>query len=155
MIEIERKFLVRDTAYREQATSKIDLVQGFLNTDPERTVRVRCIGSRGFITIKGKSFGGGTSRREWEYDIPLEDARELLSICLHAPIEKIRYQVPMGKHTFEVDEFLGANLGLVLVEVELEEETESFARPLWLGREVTGQPEYYNSQLSIKPFTTW
>ena len=155
MIEIERKFLVRDAGYREEATSRIRIVQGFLTTDPDRTVRVRCIGDRGFITIKGRTFAHGTSRPEWEYAIPGQEAEQLLSLCLPAVVEKIRYQIPVGEHTFEVDEFLGANQGLVLAEVELQREEESFSRPAWLGREVTGEARYYNSQLSQNPFTTW
>jgi adenylate cyclase len=155
MIEIERKFLVKDTGYREAATSRIHLVQGFLSTDPDRTVRIRCIGEQGFITIKGRTFGHGTSRAEWEYDIPVEEARELLSICLPTTIEKTRYQVPVGEHTFEVDEFLNENLGLVLAEVELSAEAEDFPHPSWLGEEVTGKPEYYNSQLSLNPYSKW
>lgn len=155
MIEIERKFLVRDTGYRESANSIIRIVQGFLNTDPDRTVRVRCIGEQGFITIKGKTFGDGTSRPEWEYDIPVHEAEELLSLCIPSVIEKIRYQIPVGEHTFEVDEFLGANQGLVLAEVELSQEDEAFVRPHWLGKEVTGDPRYYNSQLSQNPFSAW
>ena len=155
MIEIERKFLVKDFGYREAATSHIRIVQGFLSTDPDRTVRVRRIGGQGFLTIKGMTFDQGTSRQEWEYDIPREEAEELLAICIPAPIEKIRYQVPLGPCTFEVDEFLGVNQGLVLAEVELRESHEDFPRPSWLGREVTGEPRYYNSQLSQNPYTTW
>lgn len=155
MVEIERKFLVKDFSYREAARSKIRIVQGFLNTDPDRTVRVRCIGDKGFLTIKGRTYAHGTSRPEWEYDIPLKEARELLQICRLAPVEKWRYQIPVGKHTFEVDEFLGENQGLVLAEVELQAEGEAFLRPDWLGREVTGEARYYNSQLSQEPYSTW
>lgn len=155
MIEIERKFLVKDPGYREDSGSKIRIVQGFLNTDPNRTVRVRCIGTHGFITVKGKTFHHGTSRLEWEYEIPAEEAEELMSLCVPTVIEKIRYQIPVGEHTFEVDEFLGANAGLVLAEVELSDEDEVFPRPSWLGEEVTGEIKYYNSQLCLNPFTTW
>ena len=155
MIEIERKFLVSAVGYREDATSHIRILQGFLSTDPERTVRVRCIGNHGFMTVKGRTFDQGTSRPEWEYEIPLQEAEELLALCLPTPVEKVRYQVPCGGHTFEVDEFLGANLGLVLAEVELQEKQEEFTRPSWLGQEVTGDPRYYNSQLSQHPYSKW
>jgi CYTH domain-containing protein len=155
MIEIERKFLVRGVGYREDATSRLRILQGFLSVDPERTVRVRCIGNHGFMTIKGRTFDQGTSRAEWEYEIPLQEAEELLSLCIPAPVEKVRYQVPCGGHTFEVDEFLGANEGLVLAEVELQDKGEEFTRPSWLGEEVTGDPRYYNSQLSQNPYSKW
>jgi CYTH domain-containing protein len=155
MIEIERKFLVKDKGYREEATSKILILQAFLCADPDRTIRVRCIGDHGFMTIKGRTFGEGTSRPEWEYEIPLEEATELLSLCIADPIEKVRYQVPCGGHTFEVDEFMGVNQGLVLAEVELQTKEEDFPRPAWLGPEVTGDPRYYNSQLSQNPYSTW
>jgi CYTH domain-containing protein len=155
MIEIERKFLVKDAGYRDSANSRIRIVQGFLNTDPDRTVRVRCIGAHGFITIKGKTFGHGTSRLEWEYEIPGQEAEELLALCIPSVVEKIRYQIPVGEHTFEVDEFLGENQGLVLAEVELRAEEEAFTRPHWLGEEVTGDPKYYNSQLSQNPYSAW
>jgi CYTH domain-containing protein len=155
MIEIERKFLVKGTAYREEASSDIRIVQGFLSTDPDRTIRVRCIGPHGFLTIKGRTYDKGTSRPEWEYAIPLEEAEELLALCVATPVEKIRYHVRAGRHTFEVDEFQGRNLGLVLAEVELESTSEAFLKPTWLGREVTGDPRYYNSQLSLHPYTSW
>ncbi|MDX1331581.1 MAG: CYTH domain-containing protein [Robiginitalea sp.] len=155
MIEIERKFLVKHKGYREEATSELRILQGFLSTDPDRTVRVRCIGNHGFITVKGRTFDQGTSRAEWEYEIPLREAEELLALCIPTPVEKVRYQVDCGGHTFEVDEFLGANQGLVLAEVELQNKGEEFTRPSWLGEEVTGDPRYYNSQLSLNPYTRW
>lgn len=155
MIEIERKFLVKGAGYREDATSHIRILQGFLSADPDRTIRVRCIGNHGFLTIKGRTFDQGTSRPEWEYEIPLQEAEELLSLCIPTPVEKVRYQVPCGSHTFEVDEFLGANQGLVLAEVELQNKREEFMRPSWLGVEVTGDPRYYNSQLSQNPYSKW
>lgn len=155
MIEIERKFLVKHKGYREEASSELRILQGFLSTDPDRTVRVRCIGNHGFITVKGRTFDQGTSRAEWEYEIPLQEAEELLALCIPTPVEKVRYQVPCGGHTFEVDEFLGANQGLVLAEVELQNKGEEFTRPSWLGEEVTGDPRYYNSQLSLNPYTRW
>lgn len=155
MIEIERKFLVRGVGYRDDATSRLRILQGFLSADPDRTVRVRCIGNHGFITVKGRTFDQGTSRAEWEYEIPLQEAEELLGLCIPTPVEKVRYQVPNGRHTFEVDEFLGANRGLILAEVELQSKGEAFTRPSWLGEEVTGDPRYYNSQLSQNPYSKW
>ena len=155
MIEIERKFLVRDFGYRKEASSRIHIIQGFLSADPDRTVRIRCIGNQGFLTIKGRTFGEGTSRQEWEYDIPRQEAEQLLRLCIRTLVEKIRFQILVGDHTFEVDEFQGSNQGLILAEVELQEADESFIRPSWLGAEVTGEPKYYNSQLSQNPYTTW
>lgn len=155
MIEIERKFLVNDFSYRDNATSCLEIAQGFLNTDPERTIRIRKSGNRGWITVKGKSEYGGTTRPEWEYEIPSADANELLQLCPSGVLHKMRYKVPSGRHVFEVDEFLGDNQGLVLAEVELSHIDEVFEKPSWLGKEVTGNPAYYNSQLSLKPFSTW
>ncbi|MBC2838058.1 CYTH domain-containing protein [Robiginitalea sp. SC105] len=155
MLEIERKFLVSSTAYRDAARSRTEIVQGFLCTDPERTIRVRRSGDRAWITIKGRTRDSGTTRPEWEYPIPVAEAEELLGLCPEPPIRKVRYEVAEGAHLFEVDEFLEANLGLTLAEVELEDVSEAFPRPDWLGEEVTGNPAYYNSQLSIKPFGTW
>ena len=155
MVEIERKFLVKHLAYRDLASSKFEMVQGFLNTDPERTVRIRKVEHQGWLTIKGKSNAAGTSRMEWEYNIPETEAEELLKLCHSGVLRKIRYRVPLGAHVFEVDEFLDANEGLILAEIELKDEGEAFAKPNWLGREVTGEKEYYNSQLSLKPYTTW
>ncbi|SHI42421.1 CYTH domain-containing protein [Pseudozobellia thermophila] len=155
MIEIERKFLVTSPAYQEQATSKERIVQGFLNTHPERTVRVRIKADSGFLTVKGKSNDAGTIRFEWEKEIPIFDAEQLLLICEPGVIDKVRYNVPVGQHIFEVDEFYGDNEGLVVAEVELREEEENFKKPEWLGKEVTGEVRYYNSQLGKKPFKSW
>jgi CYTH domain-containing protein len=155
MIEIERKFLVKGTTYRKEASSQVRILQGFLSTDPDRTIRVRCIGPQGFITIKGRSYDQGTSRQEWEYEIPLKEAEELLSLCTTHPVDKLRHHVQVGAHTFEVDEFAGLNQGLILAEVELRSVSEPFIRPAWLGQEVTGDTRYYNSQLSLKPYTSW
>ena len=113
------------------------------------------MGNEAWITVKGKSNKGGTTRREWEYPIPVREAEELLKICIPGVIRKTRYHVPVGAHLFEVDEFLEENEGLVLAEVELKNANEPFERPAWLGPEVTGQTAYYNSQLSLKPFKTW
>lgn len=155
MQEIERKFLVSSEAFKESAESKSRIVQGYLNSAPERTVRIRIRGGSGFLTIKGKSSKTGMSRYEWEKEISVAEAEELLTLCEPGAIEKIRYLVRFGGHLFEVDEFLGANKGLLLTEVELSSEDESIEKPDWLGAEVTGQPEYYNSYLSKNPFTNW
>ncbi len=155
MIEIERKFLVKSTAYQKEATAKERMVQGFLNTHPDRTVRVRIVGEQGFLTIKGRSNNSGTTRFEWEQGLSRNEAEKLLTLCEEGIIEKVRYDVPFGGHIFEVDEFSGANKGLVVAEVELKSEAEVFEKPDWLGEEVTGAVEYYNSQLSKKPFKTW
>lgn len=155
MIEIERKFLVRSTAYRSEATSQQRIVQAFLNTHPERTVRVRIKGDVGVLTIKGKSNSAGTTRFEWELEIDVKDAEKLLELCEKGVIDKTRYEVKKGSHTFEIDEFQGDNEGLVLAEVELGHENETFEKPDWLGDEVTGDIRYYNSQLGQRPFKFW
>jgi len=155
MIEIERKFLVTSNAFKEESFKKTRIIQGFLNTDNERTVRVRIKGDKGFLTIKGKSNNSGLSRFEWEKEIELTDAEELLKLCETGIIDKARYEVKKGNHIFEVDEFFGDNKGLTIAEVELNSENESFKKPDWLGEEVTGQIKYYNSQLCRKPFNTW
>lgn len=155
MIEIERKFLVTSTSFKEEAFAVKNIKQGFLNHDPERTVRVRLKGNKGFIAIKGKSNVSGTTRFEWEKEITAEEAETLLALCEAGIIEKTRYEVKVGNHIFEVDEFFGENEGLALAEIELSEENEAFQRPRWLGIEVTGDMRYYNSQLSKNPFKTW
>ncbi|MBU2975129.1 MULTISPECIES: CYTH domain-containing protein [unclassified Zobellia] len=155
MIEIERKFLVTSTAYQSQAISKKRIVQGFLNTDPERTVRVRIKGDEGFLTVKGKGNDTGVSRFEWEKEIEVVEAEALLKLAEPGCIDKIRYEVKIGTHTFEVDEFFGDNEGLTVAEVELSSENENFETPEWLGEEVSGVTKYYNSQLSKHPFKDW
>lgn len=154
-MEIERKYLVKSSGYRQVATSRKHLVQGFLNTHPDRTVRVRIVEGAGYLTIKGRSNKSGTSRFEWEHPLSLEDARNLLALCETPLMEKYRYRVPFGGHIFEVDEFRGANLGLIVAEVELLTEDEKVLKPDWLGTEVTGINRYYNSQLIQNPYTTW
>lgn len=148
MIEIERKFLVKSKEYSVDAISKEVIKQGFLNTDPERTVRVRIKGSSAFLTVKGKSSENGTSRFEWEKEIPVEDAEELLKLSEDTILNKTRYRIPFANHIYEVDEFHGEHQGLVLAELELQSEDEEFEKPDWLGQEVTGNVQYYNSQLS-------
>ena len=155
MVEIERKFLVKSDEYKNQASSKKRIVQGFLSTHPERTVRVRLKGDSGFLTIKGKSNTSGTSRFEWEKLIDLKEAESLLGLCEEGVVEKTRHEIPLGRHVFEVDEFHGENLGLIVAEIELTEENEAFEKPEWLGEEVTGDIKFYNSQLSKLPFNTW
>ena len=154
-LEIERKFLVRSEGYKHQATEQIRIVQGFLNTAPERTVRVRIKGDKGFLTVKGASNVSGTTRFEWETEINIAEATNLIDLCEAVILEKNRYKVPFGNHVFEVDEFLGENRGLVVAEVELQHEDEFFDKPDWLGQEVTGDVRYYNSQLSQNPFKNW
>ena len=155
MIEIERKFLVSSDAFKNDALRKNHIAQGYLNSVPERTVRVRIKGDTGYLTIKGKSNETGLSRFEWEKEIPLADAKALLLLCEKGIIEKNRYEVPVGKHLFEVDEFFGENEGLLLAEVELQSESEFFEKPHWLGEEVTQDQRYYNSYLSKNSFTSW
>lgn len=152
--EIERKFLVTGE-YKTLAKERFRIAQGYLSSVPERTVRIRIKGSLGFITIKGKSNASGLSRYEWEKEIPLEEAQELLLLCESGTVDKTRYLVVFENNTFEVDEFYGNNEGLVIAEIELESETAEFSKPDWLGQEVTGDIRYYNAQLSINPYKTW
>ena len=147
--EIERKFLVKGDTWKTQ--NKSSYRQGYLSTDPERVVRVRTVGQQGYLTIKGKT--SGMTRQEFEYEIPLVEANELLeNLCLKPLLEKTRYRIPVENVVFEVDEFHGENEGLIVAEVELENETQKIPKPDWLGKEVTGDPRYYNSNLVAKPF---
>ncbi|TBV28399.1 adenylate cyclase [Meridianimaribacter sp. CL38] len=155
MIEIERKFLVTSHAFKNQAYSKTHIVQGFLSTDKARTVRVRLKGDRGVLTVKGPSTSDGLSRFEWEKDIDKTDAEALLKLCEKGVIDKMRYEIKVAQHIFEVDEFFGDNEGLIIAEVELNSKDEHFEKPDWLGEEVTGDIKYYNSQISKKPYNTW
>lgn len=131
------------------------ITQGYLSSVPERTVRVRIKGDKGFITIKGIGSASGASRYEWEKEIPVKEVEELLTLCEPGVIDKTRYLVNSGAHTFEVDEFYGENQGLVVAEVELSAEDEQFTKPEWLGTEVTGDARYFNSMLMKNPFTKW
>lgn len=153
--EIERKFLVVNDAYKAASFKKERIVQGFLSSVPERTVRIRIIGESGFITVKGIGNVAGTTRFEWEKEISLPEAERLLSICEPGRIEKLRYFVRAGEHVYEIDDFTGENQGLVMAEIELQEENEGFEKPDWLGEEVTGQVQYYNSYLAKNPFRNW
>lgn len=153
MQEIERKFLLKSSeAFKKEAQSSTRIVQGYLNSHPERTVRVRIKGEKAYLTIKGKSNETGLSRFEFEKEISISEAEALLSLCEPGVIEKVRYDVPFENHIFEVDEFFGHNAGLLLAEVELSAEDEKFKTPAWLGEEVTGKKEFYNSYLSKHPF---
>ena len=145
-IETERKFLAK-SGFEQLAVKKIKIIQAYFSADPERTIRLRIAGEKGLITFKSGAGKGSFSRNEWEFEIPLKDAEEMISICLPGKIEKTRYYVPSGAHVFEVDVFHGKNEGLVIAEIELRSETEEFETPAWLGEEVTGNPAYYNSNL--------
>lgn len=155
MIEIERKFLVNSDTFKTEAFKKTRIVQGFLNTDKARTVRVRIKGDHGFLTVKGESTADGLSRFEWEKRISKTDAESLLKLCEAGVIDKHRYEVKINSHIFEVDEFFGDNEGLIIAEVELQDPREPFTKPTWIGEEVTGDKKYYNSLLSKQPFKTW
>lgn len=144
--EIERKFLVKGE-FRHLAGRKSNIIQAYLSTDPERIVRLRTTGDKAVITIKGSAAKGRIMRSEWEFEIPHDMANEIFSICLPGKIEKSRYYIPSGVHVFEVDEFHGKNEGLIVAEIELSDENEEFEKPEWLGEEVTGRPEYQNSNL--------
>lgn len=146
-IEIERKFLVIDSAFKDQAISHHHILQGYLSKDPERIVRIRLSDNIAWLTIKGKSKKNGMTRLEWETAIPHEDAKALLQLSIGKPIEKIRYIIPHEELTFEVDEFLSHNENLILAEIELPTEENPFQKPLWLGKEVTGNPSYYNANM--------
>lgn len=156
MTEIERKFLVPAIQpVIEQAFKQTRILQGYLNSDPDRTVRVRIKGAEAFLTVKGRTSESGMSRFEWEKEISVPEAEDLLKICEPGAIEKVRYEVKAGEHIFEVDEFFGANEGLLLAEIELSSEEDIFEKPLWLGKEVTGDKKYYNSYLSKFPYKEW
>lgn len=155
VIEIERKFLVQSEDFKYTSERSMRIVQGFLNTNPLRTVRVRIKGDAGYLTVKGAGNDAGTTRFEWEMEIPVGEAEALLKLAEPGIIEKIRYEVSAGNHLFEIDEFFGDNQGLIVAEIELQHEDETFDRPTWLGEEVTGDKRYYNSQLSKRPYKTW
>lgn len=152
-VEIERKFLVRDQRWKSLAQGTL-LRQGYLSSSRERIVRVRIEGGGAMLTIKGPTVGA--SRAEWEYPIPLEDAQEFLAnLCERPLIEKYRYRIPFGGLVWEVDEFLGDNAGLVVAEVELENENQAFAKPEWVGEEVTHDSRYFNANLLRHPYSKW
>ena len=154
-VEIERKFLVKNTNFKQESFHEKHIKQGYLNSDKNRTVRIRIANDKAFMTIKGKSNAAGTTRFEWEKEIKKEEAEGLLLLCEPSIIEKTRYLVRADHHTFEVDEFYGDNKGLVIAEVELNDENEKFTKPDWLDEEVTGDAKYYNSSISKLPFKDW
>lgn len=143
--EIEYKYLVKNDNYKGLASSRTRILQGYLNREPERTVRVRIKGERGFLTVKGKN--SGASRLEFEYEIPKADAMEMLSLCVPPLLDKTRYEVPYEGHIWEIDEFHGSREGLVTAEIELKSEDEPYSIPDFIGTNVTGNPNYYNSNL--------
>lgn len=152
--EIERKFQVKGD-FKDQAGNIFHIRQGYLSSEPGRTVRIRIKGENGYITVKGQANASGISRYEWEMDIPIADAIELLKLCEPGVIDKTRYEIHYGRHTFEVDEFHGDNEGLIIAEVELASEEEIFERPVWLGEEVSGDRRFYNSSLISNPYSRW
>ena len=154
-LEIERKFLVKGDGYKQLAFDSSRIKQGYICSERGRTVRVRIRDSRGYLTIKGPSENGGLSRYEFEKEITLDEATQLMALCEPGIIDKRRYLVKSGSHTFEVDEFFGENEGLVMAEVELGSEDESYEKPDFIGEEVTGDRRYYNSQLRRNPFSVW
>lgn len=155
MVEIERKFLVLNDDFKALATHKNQIAQGYLNSNPERTVRIRIKGESGYLTIKGKGNKSGTTRFEWETEISLLEAKPLLALCEKGVVTKTRYEVEVANHTYEVDVFSGENDGLVIAEIELRNENELFEKPDWLGPEVTADKRYYNAYLSKKPYKKW
>jgi adenylate cyclase len=155
MLEIERKFLVTSDIFKKEAFAQNRIKQGYLSSIPERTVRVRIKGDKAFLTIKGMSNESGLSRFEWEKEIPVEEAEKLLLLCEPGIIDKTRFEIKSGKHVVEVDEFYGENEGLIMAEIELNTETESFEKPIWLDKEVTNDKRYYNAYLSNNPFKNW
>ena len=152
--EIERKFLVKGD-FKSDVFKSTRITQGYLSSVPERTVRVRVKGEKGFITVKGIGNESGASRYEWEKEIPVDEVREVLKICEPGVIDKTRYLVKNGDYTFEVDEFYGDNDGLTVAEIELPDEQAQFERPAWLGDEVTGDVRFYNSMLMKNPYKNW
>jgi len=155
MLEIERKFLVTSEDFKTEAFAHNRIKQGYLSSVPERTVRVRIKGNKGFLTIKGIPSDSGLSRFEWEKEILLDEAENLLLLCEKGVIDKTRFEVKSGHHTFEIDEFYGENQGLIMAEIELQSETEAFEKPNWLGEEVTNDKRFYNSYLSNNPYKSW
>ena len=154
-IEIERKFLVSNDSFVTNSYKKQYIKQGFLNSDKNRTVRIRILENQGYITIKGVSNKSGTTRFEWEKEIPKEEAETLLLLAEKKPIEKVRYLLKNNDFVFEIDVFEGLNKGLIIAEIELSHEDQNFKKPNWLGSEVTGDIKYYNSSLSNNPYSKW
>ncbi len=155
MIEIERKYLVNSLDFKNEYFKKSEIAQGYISSNPERTVRIRIKADKGFLTIKGKGNESGATRLEWEKEIQVDEARELLKLCEKGIIEKTRYEVKSGNHIVEVDVFYGENDGLIIAEIELENENETIIKPNWLGDEVTNDEKYYNAYLSKNPYKSW
>lgn len=155
MLEIERKYLVTSLDFIKEAHSQNEIAQGYLNSNPERAVRIRIKGDKGYITIKGIGNASGATRFEWEKEIPVDEARQLMQLCENGRIEKTRYEVRSGLHSIEVDVFHGNNQGLIMAEIELKNENDTIIKPHWLGTEVTGDPRYYNSYLNANPYKSW
>ena len=151
-VEIERKFLLANDTWREACSRSTRIAQGYLCTDIERTVRVRTKGEAAFLTIKGKN--SSISRAEFEYEIPVADALDMLKLCPNV-LDKTRHLIDIDGHTFEIDEFHGSNAGLIVAELELASEDAVYPQPTWLGAEVSGDARYYNSALSTTPFSAW
>jgi len=154
-IEIERKFLVKNDGFKKESNNEKRITQGYLSSVPERTVRVRIKGEKGFMTIKGMGNESGATRFEWEKELSIEEIKDLLKLCESGIIDKTRYIVKYEDHIFEVDEFYGDNEGLTVAEVELSSENEKFDKPDWLGEEVTGDVKYFNSMLMKNPYSSW
>ena len=152
-LEIERKFLIKSSNWKDHAEEGISIIQGYLNSTPARTVRVRIQGTKGVLTIKGEN--QNLTRKEFEYVIPLAEALSLIELCEKPIIEKTRYLLPLNKKVWEIDVFEGENKGLVVAEIELTSEEESFDTPDWLGKEVSMETKYYNSSLIANPYTHW
>lgn len=153
--EIERKFRVKNTTFLQDIKSKSKIVQGYLSSNPDRTVRIRVKNNKGFITIKGRSSDSGTTRLEWEKEIDFQEAHQLMNLCEDFIIEKTRYEVIFQNQLFEIDIFEGKNEGLIIAEIELESENQNLIFPNWLGQEVTGDIRFYNAYLSRKPYDGW
>ena len=154
-MEIERKFLVTNNSFMNESFRNRRIIQGYLCSDAERTIRIRINEDKAFLTIKSASNERGWSRYEFEQPVPVSDANELLKLCLPDLIEKVRYDIKFGDHTWEVDVFQGENKGLIIAEIELTSEDETFDLPGWVGQEVSGNAGYYNAMLAKKPFSTW
>lgn len=153
-LEIERKFLVTGD-YKRSVYKSEEIIQGYLSSNPQRTVRVRIKGDKAYLTIKGLSSGSGLTRFEWEKEIGVDEAKELIALCEPGMIDKVRHYIHCGGKIFEVDEFRGDNEGLIIAEIELTDEGEAFGKPDWLGKEVTGDKRYYNSYLAAIPYSKW
>lgn len=154
-VEIERKFLVKNDDFKKEAFQQKILKQGYLNSNKNRTVRIRIADNKAFITVKGISNDSGTTRFEWEKEIDVDEANDMLLLCEPTIIEKTRFYVKSGNHIIEIDEFTGKNKGLRVAEIELNSENELFLKPSWLGKEVTGVKKYYNANLSNYPYCFW